>query len=138
MLLTLWSVNEAVAQADFFATKEGVIKGYDVVAYFTEGKASKGSREYQLDWQGEKWLFSSKENKELFQANPHKYIPQYNGYCAFGISKGEKFPIDPHAWAIVDGKLYLNYNKNVQKDWMADQEKMISLADLNWKKLTSK
>ena len=56
------------------------IKGYDTVSYFTEGKPTKGSEEYQVQWQGARWLFSSEENLKLFQSDPEKYAPQYGGY----------------------------------------------------------
>lgn len=87
------------------------IKGYDPVAYFTESKAIKGSKEFTYDWLGATWHFSSAENRDLFKSEPVKYSPQYGGHCADGVSFGTiTTNIDPQAWRIIEGKLYLNYD----------------------------
>ena len=112
------------------------LKGYDVVAYFTEGKAVEGKKEFQQEWMGAKWQFSSAANRDLFATNPAKYAPQYGGYCAFGVSEGHKAPIDPTVWTIVDGKLYLNYDGEVGKEWRQDIPGRIAKADKNWPKVS--
>jgi YHS domain-containing protein len=112
-----------------------VIKGYDPVAYFTMGHPVKGKKEYQLEWHGAKWLFSSQENRAMFQENPEKYAPRYGGYCAYAVSRGTTADIDPDSWAIVDGKLYLNLNKSVQNLWNQDRQGYIQKADRNWPQL---
>ncbi len=117
--------------------KSGAINGYDPVAYFRENKATGGSPEFVYRWQETDWRFASKENLEIFKADPEKYAPQYGGYCAYGASQGHKAPTDPEAFAIVNGKLYLNYSKNVQKTWKADQSALIEKADKNWETLKS-
>lgn len=111
------------------------IRGTDPVAYFTVEKAVAGSSDYEHQWQGATWRFSSQENMELFAANPEQYAPQYGGYCAKAISEGNVVSIDPNAWKIVDGKLYLNYSTDVQKQWTQDIEGNIKLGDENYPKV---
>ena len=90
---------------------EVAIKGYDPVAYFTEEKAMQGSKDISHRWLGAVWNFSSEEHKSLFAESPVKYAPQYGGYCAGGLAYGDStVNIDPEAWRIIDGKLYLNYD----------------------------
>jgi YHS domain-containing protein len=113
------------------------IKGYDAVAYFTEGKAVKGKKEHTFEWQEAAWRFASRENLELFRADPQKYAPQYGGYCAWAVSQGDTADIDPEAWKIVDGKLYLNYNQKIQKQWEEDIPGLIASADAHWPRLLS-
>lgn len=88
-------------------TSEGVaISGYDAVAYFTEEKPVKGNKAYSVTYKDAIFLFSSTENRDVFQASPEKYLPQYGGYCAYGTASGYKAPIDPHAFTLDGGKLY--------------------------------
>lgn len=87
------------------------IKGYDPVAYFVENKAVEGSAAYSHRWLGAEWHFASAKNRDLFIADPGKFAPQYGGYCADGVSFGTVTTnIDPNAWRIIDGKLYLSYD----------------------------
>jgi YHS domain-containing protein len=111
------------------------LKGYDPVAYFTAGKPVKGQKQYQFEWKNAKWYFSSSEHLELFAENPARYAPQYGGYCAYAVSRGTTADIDPESWAIVNGKLYLNLNKDVQNTWNKDRPGYIEKADKNWPKL---
>lgn len=108
------------------------IEGYDPVAYFTQGKAVKGQKSISHEWKGATWFFASEENKARFVAEPEKYAPQYGGYCAYAVSQGSTAGIDPEAFAIVDGKLYLNYNRKIQQQWEGHREKFIRDADANW------
>jgi YHS domain-containing protein len=108
------------------------IDGYDPVAYFTDGKAVEGSKSHEYKWNGAKWRFASAANRAKFVSDPRKYAPQYGGYCAFGVSRGYAVGIDPEAWSIVDGKLYLNYNLEVRSEWMKDPKGYIRKADVNW------
>jgi YHS domain-containing protein len=118
---------------------EGVtLKGYDPVAYFTDEAPVKGNKEFQYEWHGAKWLFSSQEHLVMFRENPEKYAPRYGGYCAYAVSRKTTADIDPEAWAIVDGKLYLNLNKDVQTIWNKDRPGYIKKADQNWPKLLGK
>lgn len=123
------SSNDAV-----FANAEGAINGIDPVAYFTESKPVKGQPDLSLDWKNATWHFATKENLDMFSKNPENYAPQFGGYCAYGWSDGEGHaaPTDPQAWSIIDGKLYLNYNLEVQKMWKEEQAERIQAANKNY------
>lgn len=108
------------------------IKGYDPVAYFTQSKPVKGSAAFTQQYMGATWWFASAADRDQFAAMPEKYAPQYGGYCAYGVSRGHTVSVDPEAWRVVDGKLFLNYSKGVQKDWLKDVPGNIKLADRNW------
>jgi len=108
------------------------IKGYDTVAYFTENKPVKGSEEFSLEYKGAQWLFSSAENKALFEANPEKYAPQYGGYCAYAVAQNSTASIKPELFTIHNGKLYLNFNSSINDKWNADIDSYIEAADKNW------
>ncbi len=105
------------------------IRGTDTVAYFTQGKPVKGSDEYTTSWSGATWKFSSQEHLDLFVAEPEKYAPQYGGYCAYGVVQGNLVKIEPEFWTIVDEKLYLNYNKKLNNEWLKDVPGYIKTAD---------
>lgn len=122
-----------VASPVYIESTSGLaIRGTDPVAYFTVGKPVAGSSEYQYEWNGATWQFSSQENLDLFAANPEEYAPQYGGYCAKAVSEGNLASIDPQSWKIVDGKLYLNYSPEVQQQWSEDIPGNITLADEQW------
>lgn len=114
------------------------IDGYDPVAYFVDGKPVKGGREFTHEWRGAVFRFANAGNLAAFRAAPEKYAPQYGGYCAWAVSQGYTADIDPEAWKIVDGKLYLNYNRDVQKKWESDVPGHIRKADANWPGLLKK
>ena len=117
-------------------SKEPVaIKGYDTVAYFTEGKALKGSEDFTSSWHGMTWYFQSKENRDLFAASPEKYAPQYDGWCAWAMTESRKSVTDPEVWKIVDGKLYLNCSRAAYEKWSRDIPGHIKMADENWRKM---
>jgi YHS domain-containing protein len=105
------------------------IRGYDTVAYFTEGKPVAGSTEQVTNWNGADWLFASAEHKAMFDTDPLRYAPQYGGYCAYGVAQGYLVKIEPEQWSIVDEKLYLNYDADVQTKWKADRSTFIKTAD---------
>lgn len=108
------------------------IEGYDAVAYFTDGRPVEGSKAYTFEWHGATWRFASAEHRDLFVAAPEEYAPQYGGYCAWAVANGYTASIDPSAWKIHDGKLYLNYDKEVQQKWAADIPGNVAKADANW------
>ncbi len=114
------------------------IKGYDPVAYFTEGKPVEGKSDFTYEWKGAKWHFTNAAHLDAFKSDPEKYAPQYGGYCAWAVSQGYTASIDPAAWKIVEGKLYLNYSPDVQKKWSADIPGNISKADSHWPKILAK
>ncbi|MEP0176931.1 MAG: YHS domain-containing (seleno)protein [Paraglaciecola sp.] len=113
------------------------IDGYDTVAYFTESKPVKGNKNITAVWHDATWQFSSEENLALFNENPEKYAAQYGGWCAYGMSNEATVRIDPEAWHITDGKLYLNYSKRIQKKWLADKMYRIEDADLYYPEVTN-
>ncbi|HRH59425.1 MAG TPA: YHS domain-containing (seleno)protein [Chitinophagaceae bacterium] len=121
-----------------YKTDEYAINGYDAVAYFTDGKAVKGTKNFLYQWHDAYWLFSSKAHLDSFSRNPEKYAPQFGGYCAYGVSEGHKAPTQPDAWTIVDGKLYLNYNTDVRELWKKNKEQRIIDAEKNWTDLKDK
>lgn len=109
------------------------IEGYDPVAYFTEGRPMKGSEDYSLEWLGAVWQFANAEHRDLFAQTPLKYAPQYGGHCSAGVAFGENtINIDPEAWSIVDGKLYLQYSKAGVEEWERHREEWIARAEENW------
>ena len=118
-----------------FETAGVAIAGYDPVAYFTYSKPVEGSKEHTFDWKGASWRFASAEHRAAFAKNPDRYAPQYGGYCAFGVSRGYAVKVDPTAWKIVDGKLYLNYDHDVQAEWSKDAAGYIRKADVHWPKV---
>ena len=113
------------------------VSGYDVVSYFS-GTPQKGKSELIAEHQGTIYRFATAENLDMFKTNPIKYTPQYGGWCAYGWSQGYPAKIDPKAWTIVDGKLYLNYNPQVKVDWDKDQTGYIKKADVNFAKRKGK
>ncbi len=108
------------------------VSGYDPVAYFRQGKPVRGQSALEYAWNGATWRFSSMENLAAFKASPQEFAPQYGGYCAWAVSQGYTAKSDPEAWRIVDGKLYLNYSKDIQKRWEQDIPGNIDKADANW------
>jgi YHS domain-containing protein len=114
------------------------IKGYDPVAYFSDNKPVKGKEDFETEWNGAKWLFNSKANLDLFKANPEKYAPQYGGYCAYGVAVDNLVSIEPDKFTIINGKLYLNYDADVQSTWRKSPEKYITEADKKFSVLLKK
>lgn len=129
--------SEAIA-ADSLETKlQGVaIQGYDPVAYFTEGRAIKGKSDYSFTWNDARWLFANAEHRDRFAADPERYAPKFRGYCAYGMSMGKQVAADPQEWTIVDGRLYLNYNRKTRDIWREDQTALIKKAEKNWAERT--
>jgi len=114
------------------------LRGYDAVAYFAVDSAVKGDAKYSYVWNGAKWLFSSEENMNKFMANPEAYAPQFGGYCAYAVSEGYTADADPEAWKVVAGKLYLNYNRDVQKTWEKNEAERIENGKKNWNQFKTK
>jgi len=131
LLVALNSVAFAAAKINVDAN-DIAIQGYDPVAYFTDSKATKGKAKFSAIHDAAIYHFASEKNRDAFKASPDQYAPQYGGFCAFGVSKQRKFSADPEAWRVVDGKLYLNLNKNVQKIWLEDVPGNIETAEQIW------
>ncbi len=115
------------------------VSGYDVVAYYIQKKAIKGSESYAVTISGIKYYFSSLSNKNLFIKNPAYFLPQYAGWCAYAMgASGEKVEVDPETFKIINGKLYLFYNaffNNTLKSWNKDEAHLKAQADINWTKI---
>lgn len=123
----------------FFASQtDTAINGYDSVAYFTKSAPVKGLDANVYEWKGAKWKFENQANLELFKANPEKYAPQYGGYCAYGVANDSLVKVDPNQFTIYEGKLYLNYDASVQKDWLKDVPGFNRKADAKFQSLLAK
>ena len=108
------------------------LKGYDPVAYFTDRRPIIGNPQYQLEWDGAVYRFASVEHLTMFKADPNRYLPQYNNWCAASVATGVKVYGNPEWWLVVDGRLYL-FGKPIGPDKMkADPAAMKSQADKNW------
>ena len=129
----LFSIGNVFAIEPINRNSEGVaLKGYDAVAYFAEGKPIMGKKEFEFQWMGVKWYFSSAANRTLFINHPESYAPQYGGYCAYAVSKGHTADISPKAWKIVDNKLYLNNGVLAESLWGRNIPDNIEKANKNW------
>jgi hypothetical protein len=114
------------------------IKGYDTVAYFTDGKAVKGSSQFEHVYDDAIWRFSNAAHREMFAAEPDRYMPQYGAYCSFCLALKAcaavfpDHPADPEAWTIVDGKLYMVGDKKVLGRWRSNSAEDIRQANTHW------
>ena len=115
-----------------FTEDSVAIRGADPVAYFTQSRYVPGSADYPYEWGDATWQFASAENRDLFAENPEQYAPQYGGFCAWAVAEGYTAAVDPNAWEIVDGKLYLNYDARIQRRWQQDIPGNIARANGNW------
>ncbi len=133
VMFSITVLAHAAGESPVNTDKNGTaVKGYDPVAYFVQNRPVKGRAEISLSWGGATWRFASEENRDLFQSDPERYSPQYGGYCAYAMASGELADIDPSAWKIVQGKLYLNFNRRIQRRWEKDIPGYIEKADKYW------
>jgi YHS domain-containing protein len=114
------------------------VRGTDVVAYFLQGRPVPGSAAHTHAWRGATWRFASAANRDRFAADPERYAPAYGGFCAYAVSEGYTAPIDPAAWRIVDGRLFLNYDRSVQRRWERDIPGRVARGDANWPGLAAR
>ena len=140
LFILLFVTTSLVAQNQYNTKKGYVAEGYDVVSYFSNDKPVEGSDKFETTFDNVKFKFVSEANLNLFKANPKKYVPQYDGYCAYAIgAKGKKFTVDPNTFEIRDGKLFLFYNKgktNTLKFWLdQNPDELKQKADKNWEKI---
>jgi len=146
-LLTLLAavLSASVARASGFngdgpinVTDEGVaVKGYDVVAYFTEGEPVRGLPEHEVEQRGAIFRFASAAHAAMFRQSPGKYMPAYGGFCALGVANGYKDDMHPAAFSIVNGRLFLNLTPRINEHWEAYRRayRLIERADRNWPEL---
>ena len=134
VVLSLFVSSVALSAAPLNKNSKGLaIEGYDPVAYFTESRPAEGDAAVQHEWNGAVWRFAGAENRDRFAESPESHAPQYGGYCAYAMSQGKLAKIDPAAWTVVDGKLFLNYSLGVRKKWQKNRAEYIRQADANWK-----
>ncbi|MBC7520993.1 MAG: hypothetical protein H7268_07875 [Sandarakinorhabdus sp.] len=110
---------------------EAAVGGYDSVSYFT-GKPVVGDDRFTAQYKGASFKFANAANLAAFKADPDRYAPQYGGHCAWAAANNYRFAGDPKVWKIVDGKLYLNYNRDVQVKWERDIPGLVKKGDINW------
>ena len=138
VLISAFTATTFAGEANTGYFGDVAIKGYDPVGYFKQRRAVKGSERYSLKWLGATWLFANDEHRQLFESNPTEYAPQYGGHCADGVAYGDYTAnIDPEAWRIIDGKLYLNFDPGSAEE----HEKapgMREKAEANWPKYRSR
>lgn len=138
LAFSAFSQTPEIRKKQYNLSNNLAISGYDPVAYFTSKKAIKGKSTYSVTEKNVTYYFSSKENLETFVKNPSAYEPEYGGWCAYAMgATGEKVPVDPETFKIVNNKLYLFYNRffnNTLKDWNKDEANLKSKADIAWKK----
>ena len=130
LLITPAFAAEDEIYTSFFSSASA--GGYDVVAYFTDGKPVKGDDQYTTEYKDAEWKFASQENLDLFKENPDMYAPQYGGYCAWAVANGSTASGDPLQWSVVNNKLYLNYDAEIQAMWASDRDNLIVMGDKNW------
>jgi len=135
---TALAYDENSASAINIDGKGLALKGYDPVSYFGTGGPQAGKEQFTAQYDGATYRFSSAANRDAFSANPGKYAPAFGGFCAMGVALEKKLDVDPQAWRVVDGKLYLNVNKDVQKRWLDNVPGNISQANSIWPKLKDK
>ncbi len=114
------------------------LRGYDAVAYFTEGQAIRGLAQFETTWNGAKWRFASADHRDRFVNAPDRFAPQFGGYCAWAVGHGYTADGDPEVWKIVDDRLYLNYSKRVQRKWEANIPEFIRHGLANWPAVLAK
>lgn len=119
----------------YYAPGGAAIGGFDPVSYFSDGAPRQGEPGIAVEWKGAIWNFSSRSNREAFEANPRAYAPQFGGYCAFAVAMGYLTGTDPTAWRIVDDDLYLVQAHRVAEIWEQDAHGYIRLARKNWPRI---
>jgi hypothetical protein len=137
-LLVVVATASAAAQRVNTDRQGLALKGYDVVAYFVEGRAVPGDVSFEHAVDGVRYRFASAANRDRFAREPQRFLPQYGGFCAWAVSRGYTADTDPLAWRVVDGRLFLNYNRSVQKQWEGDVNGNVTKGDANWPGLSRK
>jgi YHS domain-containing protein len=141
MIFSASSQTAIKANKDLYNVKDDqlAIEGYDPVAYFTDNSAKEGKKEFSLIHDGITYRFSSQQHLQSFRSDPEKYKPQYGGWCAYAMgATGEKVDVDPETFKVLNGKLYLFYNRffnNTRKSWDKDEANLKQKADANWQKI---
>ena len=132
--LSIVSITSHAGEDEIYTTffSDSGAGGYDVVAYFTENIPVEGSDDFTVEYKNAEWYFSSRANLDKFNENPDMYVPQYGGYCAWAVANGDTASGDPLQWTVLNDRLYLNYDADIQAMWSADRENLIAKGDMNW------
>jgi YHS domain-containing protein len=136
LLSNVAMAKDAPVYTSFFGNV--AVSGYDTVAYFTDQKPVQGDAKYSTSYQGAEWRFATAAHRDAFVADPARYAPQYGGYCAWAVAQGSTASADPMRWRIVNDKLYLNYDADVQKKWEVSIPEFIQQANKNWPSVLGK
>jgi YHS domain-containing protein len=113
------------------------LSGFDPVAFFTDAKAVNGSPQFSATHDGAAYFFASEEHRQLFLAKPQSYLPQFGGFCAYGVAAGHLVPVDISTWQVRNGRLYLNFDAEVLKLFNADFDALVGTAEKNWPALAT-
>jgi YHS domain-containing protein len=139
LTLILLSVTAQAQKRLVNTDKQGLaLKGHDPVAFFTQGRPVAGDYRYESNYNGTRYRFASAENKKLFDTDPARYVPQFGGFCAYGVSRGYAVDVELDAFQIVDGRLLMQYDKSVRDRFNQDTEGNLKRADANWPKVVEK
>ncbi|SDX04344.1 YHS domain-containing protein [Ruegeria halocynthiae] len=133
IMFGIGAITPASAE-ELLNTHEGVaMDGFDVVAYFSENAPAVGLEQHAITYKGSEWLFSSAENAAAFESSPEKYAPQFNGFCSYAVSEGYGAEVDfIKGWAVLDGKLYLNWNEETKDEFVAEHTTRVGSAESAW------
>ncbi|MFK7895266.1 MAG: YHS domain-containing (seleno)protein [Myxococcota bacterium] len=135
-LMILATHTASAAHPIYRASLNGpALDGYDTVAYFTLGRAVRGTAEFQHEWRDTTWYFMNAEHRALFVSDPEKYAPQFGGYCAYAASRSHLYKGHPEVFTIQDGRLYFNNNESVEQIWISDSKMLIESAKRLFPKL---
>lgn len=138
-LLALAPSDRVMAAAELNVGPDSLaLKGYDPVAYFLADRPVPGNSRYELRHEGAVYRFATAGNLALFRSDPERFTPEYGGYCSYGVRLGRKFDVDPHAWRIVEGRLFLQLDQGTQVIWLKDLNRNISIADSVWPQIREK
>ncbi len=137
LILAILISSWANAVQPVFAIDGVAVRGFDVVAYFTQQQPVPGKLEFATQWGGVSWQFSSQQNLEQFRDDPERYVPQFGGFCSLTMAHGSSIPINPEAWAIHDGRLYLFIFPAARETWQMNPKQLIQRAESRWRTVTA-
>lgn len=135
IVIAVLLAGPAVAAEAQFQVGDVALGGFDPVSYFRKQTAERGNPAYRHRYNGTTWYFASELHRDRFAEDPQQYAPRFGGFCAYAVSRGQLVPVDPYAWTVHRGKLYLNYSKQVRSLWRSDLEQHLERAAANWEKL---
>ncbi|WP_203292020.1 YHS domain-containing (seleno)protein [Maricaulis parjimensis] len=127
----------AMAGEQFVDGEGRPVGGYDVVTYHTDAAPLTGDPGISADYNGVTWYFASEANRDLFLAHPQRYVPAYDGHCAWALADGRKVRSDPLAYRVVDGVLYMNFSPRIQRRWEEDIPGYLEQSEALWPELES-